>query len=191
MSKQRYIIKFVSYNLKTDLKEEGYKKLQTLIPELLKYPTAKEIPYYADESKFEVCLDELIDIVPSNSYEIIGKVYQSSSNLSNEVHDDILSMKKALYDFGTLIDTFSREKDMLNFNLGKNPVVINVQNDKLLAINELMELKEESYEQVQNYLDDSWMIITTYVERTMSENGDALPTYVMGRHNSKLNAKEL
>ena len=189
--KQRYIIELDGYNIKHETKEEMFEKLKVVIPELAQYEKPDDFPWHGNSSRYEVDLDEVLRVMSDLKFKIVGKVYHSDNKVASEVHQDILQLKDTLQGLGEVIDNFSRERDMLNFNLGKNPVVINVQNDKLLAINELVEHKEADYEDIQDDLYAGWMIITTYVERTMSENGDAKPTYVLGRHNSKLKAKEL
>jgi len=185
------MIEFDQYDLKRQLPPEDFPKLQKLVPEFRKYEDITSIAFYGEANRFEVDLELLMELLPSLPFKIIGKVYESDSKIASEIHSDILMMKTKLQEFGVAINNFSRERDLLNFNLGKNPVVINVQNDKLLSINEILEEKEADYEDIQKHLDDGWMIITTFVERTMSENGDAKPSYVLGRHNSKLRAKEL
>ena len=188
---QRYVVQFDNYNIRCEASEEEFEKLKTVVPELRQFEKPSDFPWDNSESIFEIDIEKVASACPGIKFKIVGKVYLSDSSVASEVHEDIQKLKETLTGLSTVIDNFSRERDMLNFNLGRNPVVINVQNDKLLAINELMELKEADYEEVQSALSNGWMIITTYVERTMSENGDALPTYVLGRHNSKLNAKEL
>lgn len=188
---QRYLIEFDSYKLRNEIKKEEFTKLKTFIPELNRYENKEDIPWHTENSRYEVELDDFIGAFPDVHFKIVGKVYLSDNKVASEVHQDIQMMKETLNTLGTTIDHFSTQRDMLNFNLGKNPVVINVQNDKLLAINDLIELPEANYGDVQDKLDDGFMIITTYVDRTMGENGDALPTYVLGNYNSTLNAKQV
>lgn len=189
--RQRYLIEFDNYNIRHDTSVEDFKKLQKIIPEMLEYKEPGDIPYLISESQYEVNLDDLVNELPNLKFQIKGRVVMTDNKVASEVYQDIKKMNEAILDFRNTIEGFAKQRDMLNFNLGKNPVVINVQNDKLLAINELIEHKEADYETIQDEMYNGWMIITTYVDRTMGENGDAKPTYVMGRYNSKLNGKEL
>ena len=189
--KQRYLIALENFTIKHNMELEDYKKLQNLIPEFMQYNTPTDVSYLMEDSYYEVCLEELVNTLPDLKFKIKGKVVLTDNKIASEIHQDVEKMNHAIIDFKNTIEGFAKQRDMLNFNLGKNPVVINVQNDKLLAINELIEHKEADYETIQDELYQGWMIITTYVDRTMGENGDAKPTYVMGRYNSKLKGKEL